>query len=90
MKNNNEQHSRFNSKKSIKNKKKKGSRVSAKFARVDWVPDWPAGSTGSRWANFSAGFYLDLDRFQARVDPPGQSGFQNYHAQDVAKSGGAS
>jgi hypothetical protein len=37
-----------------------------------------SGSIGFRRANSQVGFYLDPDRSQARVDPPGQSGFQNY------------
>ena len=37
-----------------------------------------SGSIGFRRANSSAGFYLDPDRSQARVDPLGRSEFQNY------------
>jgi len=76
MKNNKEQHNHFNYKKSIKNKKRKV----AGFARVDRVPGWPARSTEFRRANFPAGFYLNPDRSQARIDPPGRSGFQNYNS----------
>jgi hypothetical protein len=58
-------------------KKKKRGRVSVGFTRVARVPGRPTGSTGFRRANSPAGFYLDPDRSQARVDPPGRSGFQN-------------
>jgi hypothetical protein len=58
-------------------KKKKG-RVSAGFTRVARVPGQPARSTGFRRVNSPTGFYLDQDRFQTRVDPPGRSEFQNY------------
>ena len=43
-------------------------RLSAEFTRVDQVPGWLAGSTGFRRANSQAGFYLDPERSQARVD----------------------
>jgi len=36
-----------------------------------------SGSTGFYRANSQTGFCLDQDRSQARVDPPGRSGFQN-------------
>jgi hypothetical protein len=60
-----------------KEKKRERDRVSAGFTRVAWVPGRPAWSTGFFRANFQAGFYLDPDRSQARVDPPGRSRFQN-------------
>jgi len=56
----------------------KKDRVSAGFARVAWVPGRPTGSTGFHRVNSQTAFYLDSDRSQARVDPPGRSGFQNY------------
>jgi hypothetical protein len=46
---------------------KKRGRVSAGFTQVARVSDQPAGSTGFRRANSSAGFYLDPDWSQARV-----------------------
>jgi hypothetical protein len=46
--------------------------------RVDRVPGRPTESTGFRRANSPADFCLDPNRSQARVDPPGRSGFQNY------------
>jgi hypothetical protein len=35
------------------------------------------GLTGFFRVNYQAGFYLYSDRSQARVGPPGRSGFQN-------------
>jgi hypothetical protein len=48
-------------------KKKKKNRVSLGFGRADRVSDRPARPTGFSWVNFRAGFYLNPDRFQARV-----------------------
>jgi len=45
--------------------------------KVESQPSFPM-SPGFRQANSSAGFYLDPDRSQARVDPLGRSEFQNY------------
>jgi hypothetical protein len=59
-----------NSKKSTRNKKKKSSRVSSGFTRVDRdrvLSDQLPG-----------GYLLRPSRSQARVGLPGQSGFQNY------------
>jgi hypothetical protein len=47
--------------------KKKSTRVSVGFTRVNRVLDRSADSTGFCRANSLAGFYLDLDRSQARV-----------------------
>jgi len=48
-------------------KKKKSSRVSAGFTRVNRVLDRSAGSTEFCRDNSLAGFYLDLDQSQAQV-----------------------
>ena len=56
-------------------KKKRKKRERPGLSRV--YPGRPAGSTGFFRVNFQAGFYLYSDRSQARVGPPGRSGFQN-------------